>query len=98
MPTQIDYSKRGILTNIFDPGAWQNMLGGISTIVGGTADVFQELERIEGTQGLTPTIEPARVGEIERNLTLADFKFTPNVTLIIVGVVLLGVALVIRKK
>lgn len=95
MPTQIDYAKRGILTNIFDPGAWQNMLGGISTIIGGTADVFEQMERIEGSKGLTPTIEPAR---IERNLTLEDFKFTPNVKLIIFGVVLLGVALVIRKK
>ena len=95
MPTQIDYAKRGILTNIFDPGAWQNMLGGISTIIGGTADVFEQMERVEGSQGLTPKIER---GRYEPNLSLGDFKFTPNVTLIIVGVVLLGVALVIRKK
>ena len=95
MPTQIDYAKRGILTNIFDPGAWQNMLGGISTIVGGTADVFAEMERLEGSKGLT---EPPPPPPYDPNLTWRDYKFTPNVKLIIGGVVLLGVALVIRKK
>jgi len=52
MPTQIDYSKRGIWENIFDPGAWQNLLGGVVTITGGVADVWEQMERIEGSQPL----------------------------------------------
>lgn len=95
MPTQIDYSKRGILENIFDPGAWQNLLGGISTIVGGTADVFEEMERLEGSKGLT---EPPPPPPYDPNLSWRDFKFTPNVKLMIFGGALLLVALVIRKK
>lgn len=94
MPTQIDYSKRGILENIFDPGAWQNLLGGVSTIVGGTADVFEQMERLEGSKGLTPPIEPAR---IERNLTWQDFKFDPNVKLIILGGTLLVIAYILSR-
>ena len=94
MPTQIDYSKRGILTNIFDPGAWQNMLGGISTIVGGTADVFEQMERLEGSQGL---IEKPPPPPYDPNLSVRDFAFTPNVKLMMFGGVLLLIALVIRK-
>lgn len=95
MPTEIDYSKRGIWENIFDPGAWQNLVGGVSTITTGVADVFEQMERVEGSKGLTPTIEPAR---IERNLTWRDFKFTPNVKLIIFGGALLLVALVLSRR
>lgn len=93
MPTQIDYSKRGIWENIFDPGAWDNLLGGVGTITGGVKDVFEQMEKIEGSKPLTEPPPP-----YDRNLSLRDFAFTPNVKLIIFGVVLLGVALVIRKK
>lgn len=93
MPTEIDYAKRGIWENIFDPGAWDNLLGGVGTITGGVADVFQEMERIEGSKSLTLP-EPQKY---DPNLSVRDFAFTPNVKLIIFGVVLLGVALVIRK-
>ena len=95
MPTQIDYSKRGILENIFGPGAWQNLLGGISTIVGGTADVFEEMERLEGSKSLS---EPPPPPPYDPDLSWRDFKFTPNVKLMIFGGALLLVALVIRKK
>lgn len=95
MPTEIDYSKRGILENIFDPGAWQNMLGGISTIVGGTADVFEQLEKLEGSETKTSPPEPP---EYDPNLTWRDYKFTPNVKLMMFGGVLLLIALVLRRK
>jgi len=93
MPTEIDYSKRGIWENIFDPGAWQNLVGGVGTITGGVADVFEQMEKLEGSQPLTQPPPP-----YDRNLSLGDFAFTPNVKLMIFGGVLLGIALVLRRK
>lgn len=94
MPTEIDYSKRGIWENIFDPGAWQNVIGGVGTITGGVADVFEQMEKLEGSQPLTPPPPP----KYDPNLSLRDFAFTPNVKLMIFGGALLLIALVIRRK
>ena len=93
MPTQIDYSKRGIWENIFDPGAWQNLLGGVSTITTGVASVWEEMEKVEGSQPLTPPPPP-----YNPNLGLKDFAFTPNVKLLIFGGVVLVLALALRGK
>ena len=95
MPTEIDYSKRGIWENIFDPGAWQNLLGGVSTITTGVADVFEQMERIDGSKPLTPPPEPP---PYKSNLTLGDFAFTPNVKLMIFGGALLLAALVLSRR
>jgi len=96
MPTQIDYSERGIWENIFDPGAWRNLLGGVATVTGGVADVWKEMERIEGSQPLTKPPPPPP--PYEPSLTLRDFAFTPNVTLIVFGGVVLLVAYVLWRK
>lgn len=93
MPTEIDYQKRGIWENIFDPGAWQNLIGGVGTITGGVADVFEQMEKIEGSKPLTLPEPP----KYDPNLSVRDFAFTPNVKLMIFGGALLLVALVIRK-
>jgi len=95
MPAQIDYSKRGWAENIFDPGAWRNLLGGVGDIAREVGTVWEEIEKIEGSQPLTQTPTPP---PYEPNLNLRDFKFTPNVTLIAVGCGLLLLALVLRKK
>jgi len=96
MPTEVDYSKRGIWENIFDPGAWQNLLGGVSTIVGGTADVFEQIEKLDGSK---PLIEPPpEPPKYDPNLTLGDFAFTPNVKLMMFGAALLVVAYVLSRR
>ena len=94
MPTQIDYSKLGIWENIFDPGAWRNLLGGVSTITTGVASVWEEMEKVEGSQPLTPPPPPP----YSPNLGLKDFAFTPNVKLLIFGGVVLVLALALREK
>ena len=93
MPSQIDYSKRGWAENIFDPGAWRNLLGGVSSVAGDVATVWEEMEKIEGSQPLIPSPPP-----YDPNLAWRDFKFTPNVTLVLVGCGLLLLALVLKKK
>ena len=54
MPTEIDYSKRGIWENVFDPGAWRNLLGGVASVATEVGTVWEEIEKIEGSQPLTP--------------------------------------------
>lgn len=95
MPTEIDYSKRGVWENIFDPGAWQNLLGGVSTITTGVADVFEQMEKIDGSKPLTESPPPPKY---EPNLSLADFAFTPNVKLMIFGGALLLAAFVLSRR
>lgn len=96
MPTEVDYSKRGIWENIFDPGAWQNLLGGVSTVTTGVADVWERMEKMEGSQPLTPPPPPPPT--YNPNLGLGDFAFTPNVTLFIFAGAVLLIALALRKK
>jgi len=99
MPTQVDYSERGIWENIFDPGAWRNLLGGVSTITTGVGSVWEQIERIEGSRPLTPSPSPApSPPPYNPNLGLRDFAFTPNVTLFIFGGAVLLIALALRKK
>ncbi len=93
MPSQIDYSLRGWQENIFDPGAWRNLLSGVGEIATEAGTVWEEIEKIEGSQPLTPPPPPP----YNPNLTLRDFKFTPNVTLIAIGVGLLVLAYALRK-
>ena len=93
MPVEIDYSMRGLWQNIFDPGAWQNLLGGVGNIAGDVATAWEKIEKIEGSKPLVTEPPP-----YQPNLTLADFKFTPNVKLILVGCGLLVVAWIIKKK
>ena len=95
MPSQIDYSKRGWAENIFDPGAWRNLLSGVGEVATSVGTVWEEIEKIEGSQPLTPPPPPPPYNP---NLTLGDFAFTPNATLVVVGGVLLLVALVLRGK
>jgi len=89
MAVEIEYEKRSIFRNIFDPGAWANLLSGVGEVAGEAASTWMELEKARGTIGLE---------EPEPQLTLADFKFTPNVTLITIGVGLLALAWIMRKK
>lgn len=92
MPTQIDYSKRGIWENIFDPGAWQNLLGGVSSVVGDVADVWEQMEKIEGSQPLTPPPPmppPYQPYQPEQNVKASAF---------ILGGALLVVLLILWRK
>jgi len=95
MPAQIDYSERGWAENIFDPGAWRNLLSGVGEIAKDVSTVWEEIEKIEGSQPLTPPPPPPP--PYGPNLTWRDFKFTPNVTLIAIGCGLLLLAYALRK-
>ena len=90
MAVEIEYEKRSIWRNIFDPGAWQNLLSGVGEVAGDVASTWEQIEKAKGTV----TLEQAKTPE----LTWEDFKFTPNVTLIAIGVGLLALAWMMRKK
>jgi len=90
MAVEIDYEKRSIWRNVFDPGAWQNLLSGVGDVAGDVASTWELIEKAQGTVGLKEP-EPPKV-------TWADFKFTPNWSLIILGGGLLVLALVLRKR
>ncbi|MBA7633993.1 hypothetical protein ES703_41564 [subsurface metagenome] len=90
MAVEIEYEKRSIWRNVFDPGAWQNLLSGVGEVAGDVASTWEQIEKTRGTVGLEEP-EPQQI-------TLADLKFTPNVTLIAIGVGLLALALMMRKK
>jgi len=95
MPSQIDYSKRGWAENIFDPGAWRNLLGGVASVASEVGTVWEEIEKIEGSQALTP---PPPLPPYDPKLTWRDFEFTPNYTLIAIGCGLLLLAYALKKK
>ncbi len=90
MAVEIDYDKRSIVRNIFDPGAWANLLSGVGEVAGDVATTWEQIEKAKGTVTLQEPETP--------QLALADFKFTPNVTLIAIGVGLLVLAWMMRKK
>ena len=91
MAVEIEYDKRSIWRNIFDPGAWQNLLSGVGEVAGDVASTWEQIEKTMGTVGLEEA-------EYKPEFTLADFKFTPNTTLIAIGVGLLALAWMMRKK
>jgi len=95
MPAEVDYSKRGIWENIWDPGAWQNLLGGVGSVAGDVATAWEKIEKVEGSKPLSLPSEPL---PYEHGLTWRDFKFTPNVTLILIGCGLLGLAWFLKKR
>lgn len=98
MPSQILPDDRGVLASVFDPGAWHELLGNVSDVVGDVATVWQQIEDIQGSKPLTPPPSPPpTIPPYQSNLTLGDLKFTPNVTLVIVGGALLVVALILRR-
>jgi len=92
MPVEIEYEKRSIWRNVFDPGAWQNLLSGVGEVAGDVASTWEQIEKIKRpkTLGTAPGYEP--------QITWRDFKFTPNVTLILVGCGLLGLAWIITRR
>jgi len=90
MAVEIEYDKRSIFRNIFDPGAWANLLSGVGEVAGDVASTWEQLEKAKGTIGLQEPETP--------QLAWEDFKFTPNVTLIAIGVGLLALAWMMRKK
>ncbi|MBA7496755.1 hypothetical protein ES702_07364 [subsurface metagenome] len=92
MPVEIEYEKRSIFRNVFDPGAWQNLLGGVGDIVGEAATTWENIERLKGTK---PLEEPP---PYDPKLTLGDFRITPNWSLILLGGGLLVLALILRKR
>lgn len=93
MPEVIDYDERGIWRNIFDPGAWKNLLSGVGEVAGDVASTWEQLEKIgKGEKVLGTSTEP-----YEPNLTWRDFKFTPNMKLIAIGCGLLVLAWILKK-
>ena len=90
MAVEIEYDKRSIWRNVFDPGAWQNLLSGVGEVAGDVASTWEQIEKAKGTV----TLEQAETPQ----LSWEDFKFTPNVTLIAIGVGLLALAWMMRKK
>ena len=89
----IDYDERSIWRNIFDPGAWQNLLSGVGDVAGDVASTWEQIEKIKGPKVLGTSDKP-----YESEVTWRDFKFTPNVTLIAIGCGLLILAWIIKKK
>ena len=90
MAVEIDYDKRSIWRNVFDTGAWQNLLSGVGEVAGDVASTWEQIEKTRGTVGLEEPETPKP--------TWADFKFTPNWSLVILGGGLLVLALVLRKR
>lgn len=90
MAVEIEYDKRSIFRNIFDPGAWANLLSGVGEVAGDVVTTWEQIEKARGTVGLGEPETPKP--------TLADFKFTPNVTLIAIGIGLLILAWMMKKK
>ena len=98
MPSQFLPDERGILGTIFDPEGLHSLLGSVSDIVGDVATVWEQIENIQGSKPLVqPPSPPPTIQPYQPNLTLGDFKFTPNVTLLIIGGVVLVVALILRR-
>jgi hypothetical protein len=95
MAEEIDYNKRSLLQNMFDPGAWRNLLEGVGQVVEPAGDVWSKIEDIGRKEQTKPPIEPAR---IERNITASDLMFKPNWTLISFGVLLLAVAYLLKQR
>lgn len=93
MPEVIDFDKRSILRNIFDPAAWQNLLSGVGDVAGDVATTWEQLEKIKPTKVLGTSTK-----RYDPNLSVRDFAFTPNVKLILIGCGLLVLAWMIRKK
>ncbi len=92
MPEVIDYDKRSIWRNVFDPGAWGNLLSGVGDIAGEAATTWEQLERFK-----TIPKEPPPPPRYDPNLSVRDFAFTPNVKLILIGCGLLVVAWMLKK-
>jgi len=92
MAVEIEYEKRSIWRNVFDPGAWQHLLSDVSEVAGDVATTWEQIEKIEGTKPLEPELSPMP------KLAVADFKFTPNWNLIMLGGGLLILALLFRKR
>ena len=90
MPEVIDYDKRSLWRNIFDPGAWGNLLSGVGDIAGEAATTWEQLEKFKKV----PTEPPP---PYDPNLSVSDFAFTPNVKLILIGCGLLVVAWMLKK-
>lgn len=99
MPAQIDYSEKGWLENIFDPGAWRNLLSDVGTIASDVSTTWEQIEKMEGSQTITPpSFSPSLPPpSYDPNLSASDFAFTPNVTLVAVGVGVLLLVLFLRK-
>lgn len=87
---EIEYDKRSIFRNVFDPGAWANLLSGVGEVAGDAATTWEQIEKAKGTVTLEEPETP--------QVTLGDFKFTPNWTLIAIGIGLLALAWMMRKK
>jgi len=95
MPVEIDYDKRSIFRNVFDPGAWQNLLGSAGEITGEMATTWENIEKMKGSKPLEePTLTPPPTPK----LAIGDFAFTPNWSLVFLGGGLLVLALVLRKR
>jgi len=60
MPAQIDYSERSLAQNLFDPGAWRNLLGDVSSVLTDTGTAWEQIEKSFGSQPLafTPQYTP----------------------------------------
>lgn len=94
MPEQIEFDKRSIWRNVFDPAAWQNLLSGVGDVAGDVASTWEQLEKIKGTKVLGTSDKP-----YDPKITYRDyFAFTPNVTLILIGCGLLGLALILKMR
>lgn len=93
MAAEIEYEKRSIFRNIFDPGAWGNLLGSVGDITGEVATTWENIERIRGTGRLEEPPPPPTP-----KITIGDFAFTPNWSLIFLGGGLLILALILRKR
>ena len=87
MAAEIEYEKRSIWRNIFDPGAWQNLLSGVGEIAGEAASTWEQIEKMKPEEGPR-----------EPTITWREFKFKPNWTLILVGCGVLGLALIIKMR
>lgn len=91
-----DYDKRTVWENLVDPGAWNNLLQKFIPVAqsGKTLfDIFDEDDESETTN----TVQPVQNPTYNPNLTAGSFSFTPYWPLIIIGVILLIIALIMRK-
>ena len=98
MPAEIDYAKRDWYQNVFDPGAWLNLLGGVGDVLtesGGAA--WEILEKEIGSRPLLPGFTPQYEPPPPPPATLHDLGYSRNEILVVAGGGILLLFLLLKK-
>jgi len=97
MAEPVNYDTRSVWQNLFDPGAWANLGGSVGVAVKESKGVWDAIKGKSGDSAAQPVTVLPPTPSYQPNLQLSDFSFQPYMPLIIIGVVLLIVAMVIKR-